>query len=77
MGIGPEGKKASIQLRFLAKEPRFSFTGDVTGLVQKASFNMFTGGLLKCKFNFILQASSSLWERFLGMIRDDFLKKIK
>ncbi|XP_066921742.1 uncharacterized protein [Clytia hemisphaerica] len=47
MGIGPEGKKASIQLRFLAKGPRFSFAGDVSGLVQKASFNMFSGGLLK------------------------------
>ena len=51
MGIGPEGKRASLQLKYLAKEPRYSFAGDVSSLIQKASFTMFSGGLLKCKLS--------------------------
>lgn len=46
-GIGPEGKRSSKQLQILATSPRFAFAGDVTGLIQKASFTMFSGGLLK------------------------------
>ena len=49
MGIGPEGKKASIQLGALAKNPRYNMNGDVSSLIQKASFTMLSGGLLKCK----------------------------
>ena len=51
LGIGPEAKGASYQLKILATNPRYALSGDVETLVQKPVFTMLSGGLLKSKIN--------------------------
>ena len=49
-GIGPEGKKVSMELGYLASSPRYSINGDITGMIQKSTFTVVSGGLLKSEF---------------------------